>query len=475
VFELYNNIMLQMMFFILSSICLCARSSLICTKQPGFCVKDDGRDQNSGVIKLNSLDGNTRSRQDQCLKLCLRIPGVTGCEVIWDQGNRGCYAHTQSVSRGNRRARHMCWICRPKPTPVCIKEAGFCVKQDGRDQNSGVIKLNDLDGNTVKRQEDCFKLCLTKPGVTGCEVIWHQGNRGCYAHTQPVSRGNNVDRHMCWICDKKPTLTCSKEAGFCVKQDGRDQNSGVVKLNSVDGNTLKSQEDCLKLCLATDGVTGCEVIWDQGNRGCYAHTQSVARGNGVARHMCWICGDVPTPKKPTPACIKEAGFCVKQDGRDQNSGVIKLNDLDGNTVRRQEDCLKLCLARPGVTGCEVIWNQGNRGCYAHTQPVSRGNNVDRHKCWICDQKPALTCSKEVGFCVKQDGGDQNSGVVKLNSVDGNTLKSQQDCLKLCLATPRVTGCEVIWDQGNRGCYAHTQSVARGNGVPRHMCWVCKSL
>ena len=288
------------MFLILFSICLCAHPSLICTQEPGFCVKEDGRDQNSGVKKLNSLDGNTSKRQEGCLKLCLATPGVTGCEVIWDQGNRGCYAHTQSVSRGNGRARHMCWICRPKPTPACIKEAGFCVKQDGRDQNSGVIKLNDLDGNTVKRQEDCFKLCLTKPGVTGCEVIWHQGNRGCYAHTQPVSRGNNVDRHMCWICDKKPTLTCSKEAGFCVKQDGRDQNSGVVKLNSVDGKTLKSQEECLKLCLATDGVTGCEVIWDQGNRGCYAHTQSVARGNGVARHMCWICGDVPTPTKPTP-------------------------------------------------------------------------------------------------------------------------------------------------------------------------------
>jgi len=187
-----------MMFFILFSICLCARPSLICTKQPGFCVKQDGRDQNSGVKKLNSFDGNTRYRQDKCLKLCLRTPGVTGCEVIWDQSNRGCYAHTQSVSRGNRVARHMCWICRPKAT--CRKQAGFCVKHNGRDQNSGVIKLNALDGNTERRQKDCLKLCLARPGVTGCEVIWAQRNRGCYAHTQSVARGNGVARHMCWVC-----------------------------------------------------------------------------------------------------------------------------------------------------------------------------------------------------------------------------------------------------------------------------------
>jgi len=358
--------------------------TLTCTKQAGFCVKQNGSDQNSGVVKLNAVDGKTLKSQQDCLKLCLATTGVKGCEVIWDQGNRGCYAHTQSVASGNGAARHMCWICGAvpapaKPTPACIKETGFCVKQDGRDQNSGVIKLNGLDGNTVERQEDCLRLCLARPGVTGCEVIWNQGNRGCYAHTQAVSRGNNVDRHMCWICDEKPTLTCTKQAGFCVKQNGGDQNSGVVKLNSLDGKTLKSQEDCLKLCLATTGVTGCEVIWDQGNRGCYAHTHSVARGNGVARHICWICGAVPAL-----TCTKERGFCVQRDGRDQNSGVIKLNNLDGNTGTRQEACLKLCLGIPGVTGCEVIWNQGNRGCYAHTKSVSRGNGRDRHMCWICN-------------------------------------------------------------------------------------------
>ena len=82
------------------------------------------------------------------------------------------------------------------------------------------------------------------------------------------------------------------------------------------------------------------------------------------------------------SCPKEKGFCVTSNGHDQNSGVIKKNSLDGNTLQRQEECLKLCLAHPGATGCEVIWNQGNRGCYVHTKPVARGNGVNKHYCWI---------------------------------------------------------------------------------------------
>ena len=84
----------------------------------------------------------------------------------------------------------------------------------------------------------------------------------------------------------------------------------------------------------------------------------------------------------------EEGFCVKANGGDQNSGVIKLNDLDGNTSERQDECLELCHSEIGATGCEVIWNQGNRGCYVHTREIARGNGVDRHACWVfskCEQ------------------------------------------------------------------------------------------
>ena len=84
----------------------------------------------------------------------------------------------------------------------------------------------------------------------------------------------------------------------------------------------------------------------------------------------------------TPNLPKENGFCVKSNGLDQNSGVIKLNNLDGNTFERQAACLRLCSVYQKATGCEVIWNQGNRGCYVHTQEVARGNGVGNHACWI---------------------------------------------------------------------------------------------
>ena len=76
------------------------------------------------------------------------------------------------------------------------------MKSNGQDQNSGVIKLNALDGNTHEVQEQCLGLCKNINGATGCETIWNQNNRGCYAHTQAVARGNYVDNHVCWVFSK---------------------------------------------------------------------------------------------------------------------------------------------------------------------------------------------------------------------------------------------------------------------------------
>ena len=76
-----------------------------------------------------------------------------------------------------------------------------------------------------------------------------------------------------------------------------------------------------------------------------------------------------------------------------------------------------------------------------------------------------------GYCVKQNNGDQNSGVIKINNLNIKSQTLKYDCLKKCHLYSTATGCEVIWDQGNRGCYVHTQEVARGNGVPKHGCWI----
>jgi len=151
---------------------------------------------------------------------------------------------------------------------------------------------------------ECVDLCnaASVPTVTGCEAIWDQSNRGCYVHTKEVARGNGVDRHSCWVLshtsreDFLPTL-----AGFCVTESGSDQNSGVIKLADGDyGPSEDKKMECVDLCNAASvpTVTGCEAIWDQSNRGCYVHTQEVARGNGVDRHSCWVLSSTP-PNVPT--------------------------------------------------------------------------------------------------------------------------------------------------------------------------------
>lgn len=94
-----------------------------------------------------------------------------------------------------------------------------------------------------------------------------------------------------YLCsDKKQAVikAGSYENGFCVTVNNRDQNSGVMRINGDNIDTDAKKQDCLQKCLTYESATGCEVIWDQGNRGCYVHTQDVARGNGVQRHGCWI-------------------------------------------------------------------------------------------------------------------------------------------------------------------------------------------
>ena len=125
--------------------------------------------------------------------------------------------------------------------------------------------------------------------------------RGCYVHTASVSIGNGVNRHICWINEDPPEITplletCpnrvhkfgERQQGFCVTGNNRDQNSGVYKLQGGDFFTEEAHQTCLEMCACFPGATGCEMIWDQYNRGCYVHTGEVARGNGRNRHSCYI-------------------------------------------------------------------------------------------------------------------------------------------------------------------------------------------
>ena len=77
------------------------------------------------------------------------------------------------------------------------------------------------------------------------------------------------------------------QKGYCVKKFGRDENDLVTKLYGGNVQTDDEVQACWEKCAAVSGVTGCEAIWNQGNRGCYVHkSTAIIRGNGVNQHYC---------------------------------------------------------------------------------------------------------------------------------------------------------------------------------------------
>lgn len=77
-----------------------------------------------------------------------------------------------------------------------------------------------------------------------------------------------------------------------------------------------------------------------------------------------------------------SGICLSSHGIAQTLGVHKLNNLDGSTASAQAECLKACQLQPGATGCQVVWDGGDRGCYYHSAPISHGGLGSRQQCWI---------------------------------------------------------------------------------------------
>ena len=96
------------------------------------------------------------------------------------------------------------------------RQKGFCVKRNGGDENAGVVKLASGDFQTEEQVKQCWAKCAAYPGVTGCETIWNQGNRGCYVHTSnAIVRGNGVKNHYCALYDSTARVDDSKVSFSC--------------------------------------------------------------------------------------------------------------------------------------------------------------------------------------------------------------------------------------------------------------------
>jgi len=169
---------------------------------------------------------------------------------------------------------------------------------------------------------------------------------------------------------KNAIAAAAKEKHECLCKTRSDHEKAFATHSGADAANQKAWNFANKVECVLDGKANCPAVT----------APKCKRPKVTSAVMEEQCGNTPAKKKK--ACPREDGFCVKSNGADQNSGVIKKNSNQGNKVAAQEACLKICSEHKGATGCEVIWDQSNRGCYIQTQPIAKGNGVPRHYCWV---------------------------------------------------------------------------------------------
>ncbi|KAH8058508.1 hypothetical protein JL721_9533 [Aureococcus anophagefferens] len=286
----------------------------------------------------------------------------------------------------------------------------------------------------------------------------------------------------------------AEEDGYCVTASGGDQNGGVTKLASGDHETEAQKRACMMLCAQTEGFTGCEVIWGQYNKGCYVHTQEVAKGNGP--WGCPLTFDKPLKSAKITLTWKDQGWGNKK-GRIPNDmqplqptyvvgggGGYQLYVKDATLVVELDDDADVS----GALGADG--GSFDSACADSTTWHKKKN--DKQNCAWVGKKAAKRCEDKIksvdgetasdacpvacGACdgagafawpLRRDGGAPARGAHKLKPYDGSATYAAE-CTELCAfrypddhATP-AKGCEVVTAPVHlSGCYVHLGDIAGG--------------
>ena len=164
--------------------------------------------------------------------------------------------------------------------------------------------------------------------------------------------------------------------GFCVDSNNKDVNSGVTMLGQLSGDVVSQQSACQEMCAGTAGITGCELIMNRANAGCYAHTSStITHANGVQNHWCWLTAPPPPPPPPaTSECAAGHVASACQEHADQ---------------RFDNDCCAAVgngFCAPGYTYVE-----GKVGCSGGNHDHLRGTCCMPADSWIMDGFTEADC------------------------------------------------------------------------------------
>lgn len=199
-----------------------------------------------------------------------------------------------SIAKGVVKSTTEAYELAVKAAAEAYRKCSCKVKAEHKKEWKIANKDNDLHAKNWKKAKHMLCVLNDTPEAS-CDTS------GMPTLTKPVLPADVVAA-LCNSVSSTSTQVCPRENGFCVKSNGADQNSGVVKIDALSnyGTSEEARHACLAKCHARADATGCEVIWNQGNRGCYAMTQAVARGNGVGNHYCWIFSKCETGGLPAP-------------------------------------------------------------------------------------------------------------------------------------------------------------------------------
>jgi len=188
--------------------------------------------------------------------------------------------------------------------PDLKEEQGWCVSGHGHSLKTPRKLASGDYGPSEEKKKECHDMCrdlFKREKINGCVAVWDQSNRGCYAYTDDrLFRGNNRDRHACWIPETLVTPNTEdfySEPGYCLDGNGNDQNDGVLWIAS--GNYFSSEQqkqaglDLCRNAARKREITACETT----TSGVYMHTKEVQSAKSHNNHQCFIAkGPISTKK-----------------------------------------------------------------------------------------------------------------------------------------------------------------------------------
>lgn len=227
-------------------------------------------------------------------------------------------------------------------------------------------------------------------------------HNGAHQTLHPCPKGNN--HYNCqWKLNEVPVVQDTDwPAGYCLKANGHDQNSGVVHLAGGDFGTAEKRADCYERCKAYS---------EQGSITFHGHS-NYAKSFDDFSTLCPEGSKLPTFEQICPNGVgstpvggrrSESDMWMPIAPQPNGNKWVQIGRRSGGTCNplstyhssvgswmenrwtRSYKGVYGCLKPHGWRGCEVIYHQSNRGCYVHTQPVNRANGVGNHHCLVNDK------------------------------------------------------------------------------------------